>query len=524
MGSVFTLKPTDWMVPSFRETAAMLWRGWPIEKILSLLRRPPRGRPAGARAARPAHHHSRGDPAAARRRPRLRHPVPGRGRGGHGLLRRRRDLRGRFPRGAATSPASGTCPWSSSARTTSGPSPCRSRSRRNSRTIAQKALAYGFPGIQVDGNDVLAVYAASREAVERARAGDGPTLIECVTYRLGVHTTADDPTKYRSDEEVKAWEQKDPLTRFRAYLEKKKLLDDGSRRAGGRGDRRAVERFEAMPPADPLGDVRSRLRRAAAGRGGPAGRAGRAPRGPADAARAPPSPPRRRCAASEDQPVRGQRTDAATDGAMAKLNMVKALNLALLEEMERDPDVLIIGEDVGVDGGVFRVTEDLHRRFGGTARHRQPARRGGHHRRRRSGMALYGLKPVCEIQFSGFAFQCFHQIENHAARYRQRTPGALPLPDGDPHALRRRRPRARAPLGERGAVLRPHPRAQDGHPLGAAQRRARCSCAAIRDPDPVVFFEHKALYHAVQGRGARRERDHAHRPGAGRRARAGRSR
>src|SRR3989442_11529265 len=101
------------------------------------------------------------------------------------------------------------------------------KKQTHSRTIAQKALAYGLPGIQVDGNDVLAVYAAARAAVDRARAGDGPTLIECVTYRLGVHTTADDPTKYRTDEEGAMWEQKDPLTRFRAYLEKKDLLEDG---------------------------------------------------------------------------------------------------------------------------------------------------------------------------------------------------------------------------------------------------------------------------------------------------------
>ena len=66
------------------------------------------------------------------------------------------------------------------------------KKQTHSRTIAQKALAYGFPGIQVDGNDVLAVYAATKEAVDRARAGDGPTLIECVTYRLAMHTTADD--------------------------------------------------------------------------------------------------------------------------------------------------------------------------------------------------------------------------------------------------------------------------------------------------------------------------------------------
>ena len=96
------------------------------------------------------------------------------------------------------------------------------------------------------------MYAASREAVDRARAGDGPTLIECVTYRLGMHTTADDPTKYRSEEEVKAWEQKDPLTRFRVYLEKKKLFDPSVDEQVDEEIAHGVERFEAMPPADPL--------------------------------------------------------------------------------------------------------------------------------------------------------------------------------------------------------------------------------------------------------------------------------
>ena len=75
-------------------------------------------------------------------------------------------------------------------------------------SIASRAAGYGIPGETVDGNDALAVYAASREAVARARAGDGPTLIECVTYRLGMHTTADDPSKYRSEEEVREWERK----------------------------------------------------------------------------------------------------------------------------------------------------------------------------------------------------------------------------------------------------------------------------------------------------------------------------
>jgi pyruvate dehydrogenase E1 component alpha subunit len=126
------------------------------------------------------------------------------------------------------------------------------KKQTHSRTIAQKALAYGLPGIQVDGNDVLAVYVAAREAVERARQGKGPTLIECVTYRLGVHTTADDPSKYRSEEEVKAWERKDPLTRFRTYLEQRQLLEEGLERQVDEEIAAGVRRFEALPPVDPL--------------------------------------------------------------------------------------------------------------------------------------------------------------------------------------------------------------------------------------------------------------------------------
>lgn len=91
-------------------------------------------------------------------------------------------------------------------------------------TLAQKAVAYGMKGIQVDGNDVLAMYLASKEAVERARKGEGPTLIEAVTYRLGSHTTADDPTIYRSNEEVEEWKKKDPILRFEKFLISKKLL------------------------------------------------------------------------------------------------------------------------------------------------------------------------------------------------------------------------------------------------------------------------------------------------------------
>jgi pyruvate dehydrogenase E1 component beta subunit len=181
---------------------------------------------------------------------------------------------------------------------------------------------------------------------------------------------------------------------------------------------------------------------------------------------------------------------------MAKLTMVKALNLALHQEMERDPDVLVIGEDVGVDGGVFRVTEDLHRVFGGTRVIDSPLAEAGIIGAS-VGMAIYGLKPVCEIQFSGFAFQCFHQIENHTARYRQRSQGRF-------HCQMV----LRMPYGGGVRALEHHSESEEqfyAHIPGlkmvipSGPRTARALLvAAIRDPDPVVFFEAKALYHAAK--------------------------
>ncbi len=93
-------------------------------------------------------------------------------------------------------------------------------------TIAQKAIAYGMPTIQVDGNDLFAVVKASKEAIERARAGGGPSFIEAVTYRLADHTTADDARRYRDPKEVEAWQGKDPIIRLRKYLDQRKLWDD----------------------------------------------------------------------------------------------------------------------------------------------------------------------------------------------------------------------------------------------------------------------------------------------------------
>jgi 2-oxoisovalerate dehydrogenase E1 component alpha subunit len=92
--------------------------------------------------------------------------------------------------------------------------------------LYRRAAGYGFPGIRVDGNDVLACYAVTRDALDNARRGQGPSFIEAYTYRMGAHTTSDDPTRYRIASEVEAWQPKDPIKRLRAYLENEKVADD----------------------------------------------------------------------------------------------------------------------------------------------------------------------------------------------------------------------------------------------------------------------------------------------------------
>ncbi len=121
-----------------------------------------------------------------------------------------------------------------------------------SQTIAIKAKAYGIPGVRVDGNDALAVYQVVREAADRARRGEGATFIEAVTYRIGAHSTSDDPTRYRSDDEVREWETRDPVSRLRAYLVARGLLDDAAdaelEREFTAEFAACIERVEAAPP------------------------------------------------------------------------------------------------------------------------------------------------------------------------------------------------------------------------------------------------------------------------------------
>lgn len=125
-----------------------------------------------------------------------------------------------------------------------------------SETLAEKAFGYGFDGVLVDGNDVFAVFKATKDAVEKARAGKGPTFIECYTYRLENHTTADDWKKYRSEEEVEKWKQKDPIARLQKYMEsegiwneeyEKRVWDEAKTKVS-----EATRKFESVSPMTPL--------------------------------------------------------------------------------------------------------------------------------------------------------------------------------------------------------------------------------------------------------------------------------
>jgi pyruvate dehydrogenase E1 component alpha subunit len=125
-------------------------------------------------------------------------------------------------------------------------------------TIAERAASYGFEGVQVDGNDVFAVYKATSEALTKARKGGGPTLIECVTYRLDDHTTADDASRYRAKEEVEGWRKKEPLLRLRAYMDKKGLFtkeyDEKTRTEAEEKVDAAIKEAEAFAPPE-AGDI-----------------------------------------------------------------------------------------------------------------------------------------------------------------------------------------------------------------------------------------------------------------------------
>jgi len=176
--------------------------------------------------------------------------------------------------------------------------------------------------------------------------------------------------------------------------------------------------------------------------------------------------------------------------------MVQALNLALEQEMEKDDRVIVLGEDVGEDGGVFRVTDELIDKFGADRSVDTPLAEGAIVGMA-LGMAVYGLRPVAEIQFSGFIYQSFHQIEQHVSRMRWRSRGRFNVPLV-----------IRAPYAAGVRALEHHSESREAYfahtpglkmVIPSSPRNARAlMVGAIRDPDPVIFFEPKSIYRAFR--------------------------
>ncbi len=254
VGSAFAIDQADWVFPSFREMAVFITLGYPLQLLLQYWSGDERGlhAPAGLNIfpvcipVATQVPHAVGAALASKYRGDLAATVAYFGDGG--------TSKGDFHEGlnfAGTSraPVVFICQnnhWAISVR----------RERQTAaETLAQKAVAYGFPGIQVDGNDVFAVYKATKEALDRARSGEGSTLIECFTYRMSDHTTADDASRYRSREEVEAWKAKDPVNRLRLFMEKQGLMDDAYlhevEEAAKKEVDEAVRTAESVEPPDP---------------------------------------------------------------------------------------------------------------------------------------------------------------------------------------------------------------------------------------------------------------------------------
>ena len=222
IGSAYALSKEDWMFPSFRESASLIARGVPMHQIMMYWAGDERGHnftsssnnfpisiPVGTQIP-----HAVGAAFAAKH---LKHKVVtlvyfGDGGSSKGDFHEALNFAGVFKL-----PCVFLCQnnqWAIS---------LPRKQQTASDTIAQKAASYGFEGIQIDGNDIFAVYKATKDAIEKARSGKGPTLIECITYRMSDHTTADDASRYRDSKEVELWKKKDPVERLRVYMQSKKI-------------------------------------------------------------------------------------------------------------------------------------------------------------------------------------------------------------------------------------------------------------------------------------------------------------
>ncbi|TMD18907.1 MAG: tungsten formylmethanofuran dehydrogenase [Chloroflexi bacterium] len=320
--------------------------------------------------------------------------------------------------------------------------------------VAQRAAGYGFPGVTVDGRDPVTCYHVAKEAIARARAGHGPTLIECLVDRLGAHSSEDDQRRYRMQEEIDQLAKNDCLERF-----KKRLLEEGILTA------KEVAEYEERVKDEVTRATKEGIE---------------SPDAPAENAYT--------NVYGVDAP---KAIEPAADVEVDEMNMVAALRSCLTEEMERDDRVMVLGEDVGAKGGVFLVTDGLHKKFG-EARVIDTPLAESSIAGVALGLAIAGKKPVAEMQFTDFAHYAFNSIVNEAAKYRYRTDGDWSVPMV-----------VRAPMGGHAHGALYHSQSIEARfatpglkiviPSGPYEAKGLL-LAAIRDPDPVLFFEHKRLY------------------------------
>ncbi|HUX75596.1 MAG TPA: dehydrogenase E1 component subunit alpha/beta, partial [Anaerolineae bacterium] len=323
--------------------------------------------------------------------------------------------------------------------------------------LADRAAAYSIPGVTVDGNDAWAVYAATREAVARARRGDGPTLLECLTYRWRGHMEGE-AVAYRDPAEVAAWKQKCPIRQLeRELLERGVLTPDDAAQIARQAEATVAEALAfALRSPDP-----------------PAGALIEDVYAPEPGVLYQPTPPR---------PATRETTYSA------------ALFEALAEEMARDERVFLLGEDVST-GGYFAVTAGIAEEFGP---HRvldtpisEYAIVGA-----AVGAAMTGRRPVAEILFSDFLTACMDPIVNQAAKLRYMSGGqyALPLvvrtPGGGGIGMAAQHSQSLEAwlTGIPGLII-----IAPGTPYDAKGLLK----AAIRSNNPVLFFENKLLYTAI---------------------------
>lgn len=324
------------------------------------------------------------------------------------------------------------------------------------RHFADRAAGYGIPGQVVDGNDVLACYDAAVTAVERARSGQGPSIIEAVTFRRLGHA-GHDRADYVPDEIRSGWEERDPLARFEAYLTRRGLLGDDQRaEILADAEQRVVDTLEwaaTRPDPDPT----------TVGDGVFA----------------------HRLVPVDDRP-------GPTEGPES--TMIDAINAALAQEMERDENVFLMGEDVGRFGGAFKATAGLYERFGPERVIDTPiaemAMIGS-----AVGAALMGRRPVVELQYSDFIYPGLDQLVNEAAKYHWKTGASVPMVVRGPSGggLRAGPNHSISPEG----LLAHHPGIKVVAPSGPYNAKGLL-IASIRDPNPVVYLEHKKLYRSVK--------------------------